>query len=138
MAYFTIIGLVLAAFVINIPLLIMQLAQGQLTAVNFLQSLLLTPVLALVGGGLLAGIPVVITGLCMELYRRYVPNVILFLLATMVTGLALEFGYCQLLNIIRIELVYKLLAVMAVVSVLISFYWWRCAYTWFFWEDEGI
>lgn len=120
MAFFVIVGLFLATLMIMVPSIILNIVQGQVGIVDLFQSIILIPVIAVAGGGLLAGLPVAITGLCMELFRRL--PMALFLAATLIISLLLEFAYCQLLHV-KEESIYTLLVVTAITTVSLSIVW---------------
>lgn len=127
-AYFVVVGLLFATLLITVPVQIMAFIQGDKSFVSTLQSIIIFPFVAAVAGSLLAGIPVVFAGLSMAFFNRF--PIAIFLIATAVTAIFLEFLYCQLLNV-KIDYIPMILGVTLITTLFL------CV-TWRFWIDPKI
>lgn len=127
-AYFVVVGLLFATLLITVPVQIMAFIQGDKSFVSTLQSIIIFPFVAAVAGSLLAGIPVVFAGLSMAFFNRF--PIAIFLIATAVTAIFLEFLYCQLLNV-KIDYIPMILGVTLITTLFLCI-------TWRFWIDPKI
>lgn len=119
-AYFVVVGLLFATLLIMIPVQIMAFLQGDKGFVSILQSIVILPFIAAVAGSLLAGIPVVITGFSMAYFNRL--SMPIFVIATVLVGVVLEFIYCQLLSV-KADYVPIILIVTAVTTLFLCLSW---------------
>lgn len=127
-AYFVVVGLLFATLLITVPVQIMAFIQGDKSFVSTLQSIIIFPFVAAVAGSLLAGIPVVFAGLSMAFFNRF--PIAIFLIATAVTAIFLEFLYCQLLNV-KTDYIPMILGVTLITTLFLCI-------TWRFWIDPKI
>ncbi|MFD1259752.1 hypothetical protein [Entomomonas asaccharolytica] len=119
-AYFVVVGLLFATLLIMVPVQIMAFAQGDKGFVSILQSIIIFPFIAAVAGSLLAGIPVVLTGFSMAYFNRL--SMPIFIIATVLVGIVLEFIYCQLLSV-KADYIPIILTVTAVTTLFLCFSW---------------
>lgn len=127
-AYFVVVGLLFATLLITVPVQLMAFVQGDKGFVSMLQSIVIFPFVAAVAGSLLAGIPVVFTGLTMAFFNRF--PVAVFLIATVVTAVVIEFLYCQLLNV-KADYIPMILGVTSITTIFLCI-------TWRFWINPRI
>lgn len=119
-AYAVIAGCLLATLLLMIPSIIVDVIQGKMKLVDIFQTILLLPFIAGAVGCLLAGLPVVLTGFTMALFDRL--PVLLFLLATVIIAVLLEFGYCFLLQI-KAHFIPVILIVTAFTTLCLCLFW---------------
>lgn len=99
---------------------IISFLQGEKDFVSMLQNILIIPFIAALAGTALAGIPIVITGFAMGYLNRF--PLLIFLLSTIILGLALEYIYCYMLHI-RADYVPTLLTTSAITLCLTCLGW---------------
>lgn len=119
-AYLVVAGFLLATLLVMIPNIVMDVLQGKMGFGDVVQTIVLIPFVAGAAGCMLAGLPVVLTGVCMALFNRL--PLILFLVATVVTAVILELGYCYLLHI-KEHFIPTILTLTAITILCLSLVW---------------
>lgn len=119
-AYTVVFGLLLATVLIAIPTQVISFFQGEKSFLSMLQNILIIPFVAILAGIALAGIPAVLTGVAMGFLNRFPLPV--FLLTTIIFGVALEYVYCYLLHI-RANYIPFILMTTAITLCLICLGW---------------
>lgn len=119
-AYLVVAGFLLATMFVMIPSIVVDALQGRMSIGDVFQAIILIPFVAGAAGCMLAGLPVVLTGFSMAFFNRF--SLILFLVATVVTAVLLELGYCYLLHI-KEHFIPTILTITAITVLCLSLVW---------------